>query len=183
MRPSALKQDLMRVHRLGRGGSLRRILICLKTPGAYAVVILRFGQWLLRRGRVVRILLDPVYWILSLLLQLTWGITLSRRTQVGPGLYISHFGGIMVSPHVVIGRNCSISHGVTLGVSGQGDKQGCPVIGDNVYIATGACVFGKIRVGNNVKIGANAVIHKDVPDDCLAVAAPGFSIRPHNRTI
>ena len=61
-------------------------------------------------------------------------------------------------------------------MSGQGEKGGVPTIGDNVYLAPGACVFGKISIGNNVKIGANAVIYKDIPDNAIVVLDPGFKI-------
>ena len=64
---------------------------------------------------------------------------------------------------------------VTIGRSGHGENYGMPVIGDDVYIAPGAKLFGKIRVGDNVKIGANAVVHRDVPDNAV-VASPGFQI-------
>lgn len=70
----------------------------------------------------------------------------------------------------------NISQQVTIGVSGQGEKRGCPVIGDNVYLASGAKLFGKIKIGNNVKIGANAVIYKDIPDNAIVVLDPGFKI-------
>jgi serine O-acetyltransferase len=82
----------------------------------------------------------------------------------------------------VLGNNCSISQNVTIGISGSGDKLGVPVIGDNVYIAPGARLFGKITVGNNVKIGANAVIYKNVPDNSIAVLDPGFRILPSDNT-
>jgi serine O-acetyltransferase len=91
-------------------------------------------------------------------------------------LYIGHFGGITVSSSAVIGRDCNLSPGNTIGVSGAGAKAGAPVIGDNVYIGPGARLFGKITVGSNVKIGANAVIHQDLPDNAIAVLDPGFKI-------
>src|SRR5262245_24284971 len=91
------------------------------------------------------------------------GIELPRPTSLGPGLYIGHFGGITISRHAKIGMRCSISQNVTIGVSGQGEKGGAPVIGDDVYIGPGARLFGKITIGDNAKIGANAVIHRDIP--------------------
>ena len=107
-----------------------------------------------------------------------WGIEISRHAKVAPGLIIggSHFGGITVSGAAVIGRDCTISQNVTIGVSGHGDKAGAPVIGDDVYIAPGARVFGKIVIGDNVKIGANAVVYKDIPDRAIVVLDPGFRI-------
>jgi serine O-acetyltransferase len=116
--------------------------------------------------------------VLNLLIQILWGIEIPRSTVVGPGLFIGHFGGITISAAAVLGRNASISQNVTIGVAGSGEKLGVPVIGDDVYIAPGARLFGRITIGHNVKIGANAVIYKDVPDNSVAVLDPGFRILP-----
>ena len=105
-----------------------------------------------------------------------WGIDVPRKTRIGPGLYIGHFGGIIVSAQSSIGANCDLSHGVTVGVGGKGDRLGAPEIGDNVYLGPGAKVFGRINVGRGAKIGANAVVFRDVPEDAVAVLHPGFRI-------
>ena len=111
-----------------------------------------------------------------------YGIDLNRGTTIGPGFYIGHFGGIVVSSSAIIGKNCNISQGVTIGVSGSGDKRGCPQIGDNVYIGSGAKLIGKIHIGNNVAIGANAVVTKDVPDNCIVAGIPARIIGTNNYT-
>jgi len=102
-----------------------------------------------------------------------FGISIPFETNIGSGFYIGHFGGIVVNEACVIGKNCNISHGVTLGVVNRGDKQGCPTIGDNVYIAPGAKIVGNIRVGNFVAVGANCVVTNDVPDYGVVVGIPG----------
>jgi serine O-acetyltransferase len=94
-----------------------------------------------------------------------FGLDIPWRTVIGPGFYICHCGGIVVSDQTVIGRNCNISQGVTLGVGNRG-KVGAPTIGDNVYLGPGAVVYGRIRVGNHCAIGANAVVSR--------------SLRPHS---
>jgi serine O-acetyltransferase len=91
-----------------------------------------------------------------------YGIDISRDAQIGSGLYIGHFGGIFVNQDVVIGDNCNISQGVTLGRQNRGERVGCPVIGNNVYIAPGAKVIGRIEIGDHAAIGANAVVVHDV---------------------
>lgn len=83
---------------------------------------------------------------------------------------------VTVSSKARIGRNCSLSQSVTIGHGGSGKYCGVPVIGDDVYIAPGARIFGAIRIGNNVMIGANAVVCKDVPDDAVVALDPGFRI-------
>ncbi len=110
------------------------------------------------------------------MLSFPWGIDIGRSAEIGAGFYIGHYGGLTISSHARIGKNVYVSQLVTIGVSGQGEHRGAPTIGDNVYLAPGAKVFGKIRVGNNVKVGANAVVYKDVPDNAIVVLDPGFRI-------
>lgn len=105
-----------------------------------------------------------------------WGIEIPRAANIGYGLYIGHNGGIVISSQVIIGKNLNISQGVTIGISGKGERRGVPIIGDNVYITPGAKIFGKITIGNNVSIGANAVVNKDVPDNSIVVLSPGCII-------
>jgi serine O-acetyltransferase len=177
---AALKADVGRTYFYLRGGRLSKVLQCARTPGVHAVIVLRFGQWARSMPLLFRLVLDPVYFVLYLMIQIMWGIEIPRATVIGPGLFIGHFGGITISAAAVLGNNCSISQNITIGLSGSGDKFGVPVIGDDVYIAPGARLFGKITVGNNVKIGANAVIYKSVPDNSVAVLDPGFRILPSN---
>lgn len=101
-----------------------------------------------------------------------FGIDLSRDAQVGPGLYIGHFSGIVVTPGAKIGRNCNLSQGVTIGVAAVKDKSGYPTIGDNVYIGTGAVIIGNLTVGNNCAVGALSVVTKDVPENARVAGAP-----------
>ena len=171
-----IRLDVDRTYKLMKGGRLIKVINCIRSPGVQVMIILRFGQWSMRQPKLVRLFTDPAYFLLNGILKIMWGIEIARVTQIGAGFYIGHFGGVTISPQAVIGNNCSISQGVTIGISGQGDKSGAPTIGDNVYIAAGAKVFGKITIGNNVKIGANAVIYKDLPDNVIAVLSPGFQI-------
>jgi serine O-acetyltransferase len=164
---AAFREDLGRF-REHEGG----LFGCLRSPGVHALAAYRLGNWALRRPAWARVALDPLYFILNLLVQVLWGIEISRRAKIGPGLYIGHFGGITVSPLAVIGARCAISQCVTIGA----DRRGAPVIGDDVYIACGARLFGPIRVGDNVKIGANAVVHRDIPDQAVVALDPGFRI-------
>lgn len=175
--PSApFLKDLARARAcLGKGG-LRATLECLGSPGVQAVAAYRFGSWCARQPGWARIALEPPRMVLGVLIKILWGIEISRHAKIGPGLYVGHFGGITVSPHAVIGANCSLSQGVTIGIAGEGEQRGAPVIGDDVYIGPGARLFGAIRVGNNVKIGANAVVHRNIPDNAVVALDPGFRI-------
>ena len=125
---------------------------------------LRSRKWLL-----------PIYLIYRLKLnRLSYksGIQISETTQIGKGFYIGHFGCIVVSDQAVIGSNVNISQGITIGRTNRGEKQGVPTIGDEVYIGPGAKIIGKINIGNNITIGANAVVTADVPDNACVVGIP-----------
>jgi serine O-acetyltransferase len=171
------KLDMRRAYNYAQGRRhWLRLLDCALQPGVQAVSVYRFGRWLKVRNKLLRLAAEPIYFVLSGLIKVLWGIELPRGAKIGAGLYIGHFGGIVVSSGAVLGRNCNLSQGITIGYSGKG----VPVIGDNVYFGPGARVFGKISVGNNVKIGANAVVHKDVPDNAVIVLDPGYTILSHD---
>ncbi len=104
--------------------------------------------------------------------RIKYGIQISIETKIGKGFYIGHFGGIVVSREAKIGNNCNISQDVTIGLSPRGEKKGAPLIGDNCYIAPGAKIIGNIKIGNNVTIGANAVVTTDLPDNAVAAGIP-----------
>jgi len=97
---------------------------------------------------------------------------ISARASIGEGLYIGHIGGVHISEYAVIGKNCDISHRVTIGMSAMGRK-GAPVLGDDVYVGTGATLIGKIRVGSGAKIAANTLVIADVPDGATVMGVPG----------
>jgi serine O-acetyltransferase len=103
-------------------------------------------------------------------------IAITPRTKIDPGFYIGHFGGIVVHADVTIGRNCEISQGVTIGRQPRGPLQGVPTIGDNEYIGPGTKLFGAIRVGDNVAIGVNCVVNRDVPDNTVVAGVSGHVI-------
>jgi serine O-acetyltransferase len=92
---------------------------------------------------------------------------------IEPGLFLQHAFSTIVSAKS-IGRDCWINQQVTVGFK---DGTHGPIIGDNVTINAGAKVLGPIRVGNNVIVGANAVVLKDVPDNCVVVGAPAYIVR------
>lgn len=105
-----------------------------------------------------------------------FGIQIPLGTKIDSGFYIGHFGNIVINGKSEIGKNCNISQGVTLGKSSRGKNKGYPKIGDNCYIGPGVKIIGKIVVGNNVAIGANTVVTKDVEDNSVIVGIPAKSI-------
>lgn len=170
-----LKKDILRTYNLAQGNKIKKIMNCIWSPGVQAVIVLRFGQWSSQKNIFLKVLLLPLYFFLSHLIRTGWGIQIGRKIEVGEGFYIGHFGSIIIN-NIKVGKNFSVAQNVTIGLSGQGEKRGCPTIGDNVYVAPSAKIFGKIKIGNNVRIGANAVIHKDIPDNTTVALSPGFTI-------
>jgi serine O-acetyltransferase len=133
------------------------------------------------------ILRFPLKLIFSVILYRTFtislGIYLDLDATVGKGLYIGHYGGIFIGP-VVLGDYCNISQGVTVGSGRLGTvREGRPVIGDRVYIAPGAKIFGQITIGSNVSIGANAVVSKNIPDNSIVVGNPGRIVGQQEKNI
>ncbi len=171
-----VRNDILRTSNLIKGSTLKKIIGCYRSPGVHAIVIFRFGTWLKKSNILIRLFLEPVYLFLNYRIRTHWGIEIPRSATIGEGFYIGHSGGIIISGLATIGENVNISQEVSIGIAGHGENRGVPIIGDNVYIAPGAKIFGKIRIGNNVKIGANAVVYKDIPDNAIVVSDPGFKI-------
>src|SRR5260221_1303024 len=90
--------------------------------------------------------------------------------QIGPGLFIQHGFATIIAAESV-GKDCWINQQVTIGFANDTDA---PTIQDNVKIGAGAKIIGKVNVGNNSKVGANAVVVKDVPDNCTVVGVPAY---------
>lgn len=98
------------------------------------------------------------------------GTDINHGAKFGSVPKLPHgLNGIVISPDVIIGKNCTIFHQVTIG-NDYRDIRNVPIIGDNVTIYPGAKIVGKVTIGNNVEIGANCVVTKDIPDNSLVVA-------------
>ncbi len=102
-----------------------------------------------------------------------YGFDISYRTKIGEGLYIGHFGGVVIHGDAVIGNYCNISQGITIGVLNRGNNKGIPKIGSKVFIGPNAVIIGGITIGDNVLIGANSLVNFNVEED--AVVAPPVS--------
>lgn len=99
-----------------------------------------------------------------------YGFSFSINT-FGPGLVIQHRGTICINGNTKIGKNCRINVDVNIGTNMEKECE-APIIGDNCFIGPGVKMFGKIRIGNNVAIGANSVVNKDVPDNVTIAGVP-----------
>ncbi len=100
-------------------------------------------------------------------------LVIGRGAEFGPGLVILHSFGIVINTDVRAGRNLILEHGVTIGA----EKERSPVLGDIVFVGAGAKIIGAVRIGSDVKIGANAVVTRDIPDGATAVGIPARVVR------
>ena len=162
----------------GAMATLRAFVLC---KGLQASVVYRVGHALYRwqpRGpvaRVARIGGRLLHFAATRFVEMTTGISIAERATIGRGLYIGHFGGVIIGV-VTLGDNCNISHGVTLGRSGRVGSFGRPTLGDRVWVGPGAVLTGPITIGHDAVIGANAVVTRDVPAAAAALGVPA-SIR------
>ena len=100
------------------------------------------------------------------------------KNCIGKGLSLAHIGPVVISGYARIGENCRIHVGVNIGTA-AGTQGQAPIIGDNVYIGPGAKLFGSIKIGNNVAIGANAVVNKSFEEDNVTIAGCPAQIISH----
>ena len=111
-----------------------------------------------------------------------YGFQIPRITKIGKGLRISHFGPLVVNYHSVIGDNCYLSHNVTIGQMSNGPREGCPQIGERVWIGPGAIIVGKVVIGDDVLISGNTFVNFDVPSKSLVIGNPGKIFNRENAT-
>jgi serine O-acetyltransferase len=105
-------------------------------------------------------------------LRVKFGYQIPFRTKIGGGFVLGHFGNIIVNQMVVIGENCSVAQGVTIGIVSRGVKKGSPVIGNRVWIGPNAVVVGNIKIGNDVLIAPLSYVTEDIPDNAVVAGNP-----------
>lgn len=144
-------------------------------PGFWFSATFRFGSWAHQiKNGPARLAFLAAYKTAVLPWQLFKQIDIPAKTQIGEGICFHHPQNIMVAPTSSIGANCTLYHEVTVG---RGPTPGVPHIGDNVIIYAGAKILGGIKIGDNVEIGANTVVTRDVPSNSV-VSAPSARAIP-----
>ena len=111
------------------------------------------------------------------------GIEIHPGATIGKGLFIDHGAGVVIGETTVIGDNCTLYQGVTLGGTGKDKGKRHPTLGDNVMVGSGAKVLGPFTVGSNSKIAANAVVLSEVPENSTCVGVPARIVRINNKRI
>ena len=102
-----------------------------------------------------------------------YGFDVSSQTKIGPGFFLGHFGGVVISPEAVIGANVNIAHGVTIGSTSRGSHQGAPTLGDRVWVGTGAILVGAIKIDDDALIAPGSYVNFDVPAKAVVLGNPG----------
>lgn len=145
--------------------------IILTYSGLHAVLIYRVAH---------RLYLSKNYLLARTLSQFgkfLTGIEIHPAAKIGKGLFIDHGTGVVIGETAVIGDNCVLYQGVTLGGTGKEKGKRHPTLGNNVMVGCGAKVLGPFRIGDNVKIAANSVVLEEIPDNSTAVGAPARVVK------
>jgi serine O-acetyltransferase len=153
---------------------LREILL---NPGVWAVIGYRYRRWVHTCGlpRLLRWPFNLVAVAVEFWVEVTSNIQLPSGAEIGPGLLIPHTGYIVLNSHTVLGKNCTLTQGVTIGHAGGGrdpSRAGSPVLGDRVYLGPGSAVIGPIEVGDDGLVGVGSVVTRTVPPRGVVAGNP-----------
>ncbi len=143
-------------------------------PGFHAIFFHRIAHWFYNKR------LFFIARFISQFSRFFTGIEIHPGAKIGKGLFIDHGMGVVVGETAEIGDDCTIYHGVTLGGTGKDTGKRHPTIGNNVLISTGVKILGPFKVGDNSRIGANAVVLQEVEPNTTVVGVPGRPVRKGN---
>lgn len=147
--------------------------IVLLSQGLWASSVYRVSHAIGQiKNPILRRPLRIVFLFVEKWIEILTGIRIPGECQIGKGLYIGHFGHIILSDQAVLGENCNLSQGVTIGASHRGKNAGAPVIGDRVYIGPNAVIFGKITIDSDSAIGAGAIVTKSFSERSVIAGNP-----------
>ncbi len=151
-----------------------RLQVLFLYPGVKAILNYRLAHWL--HGKRMYFIAD---WVSKRTRRKT-GIEIHPAAEIGKGLFIDHGMGVVIGETTIIGDNCTIYQGVTLGGTGKDKGKRHPTIGSNVTIGSGAKVLGPFTVGDNSKIAANAVVLNEIPPNSTCVGVPAHIVKRDN---
>jgi len=138
------------------------------TQGFWASCVYRLGRALASRVWLAW----PLVALAQKLMEIITGISLPPDCEIGDGLYIGHYGSIIVACECRIGHNCSLAQNVTIGVAGTGEARGAPVIGNRVFIGAHSVIVGRITVGDDAVVCAGSVVMRPVPARAVVMGNP-----------
>lgn len=164
--PKGSLGELLRTYMEKDPAATSKISTLINYPGVHAIGFHRVAHFFYKKRRF--------FWsrFVSQVGRFLTGIEIHPGAQIGKNLFIDHGMGVVIGETAVVGDNCTIYHQVTLGGTGKEKGKRHPTLGDGVLVSTGAKVLGPITIGNGAKIGANAVVLADVPENATAVGIP-----------
>lgn len=165
-----ITEDLFRYQ--GRQGVFAFLKAWHREAGFRITLLTRLTRFL-RRQNWSRFGLYHVVSLFQRLQGTRHSVFLDPEGQIGGGLFIPHAFCIIVNRQAILGKNCNLAQGVTIGVSNRGPRSGTPIIGDRVLIGPGSVIIGAVKIGSDSAIGANCVVTKDVPKFGVIVGVPG----------
>jgi len=146
-------------------------------PGFRALLVHRFGNYRMHKRRPYRSGMTLVYRVLAQYVRNHYGVEVPFSAKVGRRVVIEHQGGIVIHGCSVIGDDCVIRQGVTLGNRHMNEPFDAPVLGNRVNVGAGAKLLGGVHIGDDASIGANSVVLRDVPAGGTAVGVPARLLR------
>ena len=144
-----------------------------ESPGFRFTYHLRHVAYLAARRRSPALVRYVFHRLLLNRYRFRYGFDISPTTVIGPGLYLGHFGGVVISPHAVLGSNINIAQGVTIGAASRGARKGTPTLEDRVWVGAHAILVGKITVAEAALVAPGAYVNFDVPALGLVLGNPG----------
>ena len=143
-------------------------------PTSWPIIVYRIAFFIKRKIKIpiIRHILIFILFILKRLIEILTTVQISEDAEIGKGIYIAHLGSIVIAQGSKIGDHASIHQDVTIGGSGRNVSYGKPRIGNRVYFSAGAKIIGNIKIGDDVVIGANSVVIKNVPDNATVFGIP-----------
>ena len=166
----SIREDI-RAYKKNDPAARSAVEVLLLYNGLHATLFYRLAHWLYRH---------KCKFLARLISQLTkffTGIEIHPAAKIGKRLVIDHGTGIVIGATAEVGDDCLLYQGVTLGGTGKDTGKRHPTLGNNVMVGSGAKVLGPFRVGNNVRIAANSVVLREVPDNATVVGVPGRVVR------
>lgn len=154
-----------------------RFEVILCYPGFHAVLLYRFTHKLYQKRMFL------LARLISQIIRGLTGIEIHPGAKIGKGLFIDHGMGVVIGETTEIGDNVTLYQGVTLGGTGKDKGKRHPTVEDDVTIGAGAKILGPINIGKSAKIGANAVVLKDIPAKMTAVGIPAKIVVPREKNM
>lgn len=158
-----------RRYRVTADAALRTIFL---TQGFWASCVYRVSRAAHHRDGLLGFALRPLLAIAQKAIEVLTGICLPPECEIGDGLYIGHYGAIIVAPQARIGHNCSLAQNVTIGKAPSAEGRGAPTIGNRVFIGAHSVIVGQITVGDDVVICAGSVVIRSMPARAVVMGNP-----------